>query len=434
MDYLTRFRLNSPNGPLATYRNSEVQFTGWAAPGSGISYGFFLLFLLLLFTNAALLFPAIAALQPALLVAISGLTFLFIEKSLSRQSFSFVWPESHLLFAFLAVAGLSCFSALYMREAVERHLDLTRFVAIYFLMINTIDSQRKLRFAVWVMVIGGLFPALGTAQNYLNGVLVDSRASWVGIFENPNDLAQSLVLLLPLATSMAGDLRRGLRPLVWGIVAAYMTAIYLSFSRGGIAGLLVVLVLLGLRQSGRSGRILMAILVLASLLLVSLYWPRTEGFSGITQDLTFRQRLATIRAGLAMLEDYPLIGVGLGCSAIGWPLYAVPDLYFRGWLHTHNTAIQVLSETGIIGFVIYALLVAAALRDSRRIAKAYTESGNLWMARLLTGLEISIWGFLVCGLSGGFALSWLPYLLIGLVCSAKRIALSPAEGPRSKRV
>jgi hypothetical protein len=37
------------------------------------------------------------------------------------------------------------------------------------------------------------------------------------------------------------------------------------------------------------------------------------------------------------------------------------------------------------------------------------------------GLEIALWGFVVCGLSGGYLLTWFPYILLGLASSAKRI-------------
>jgi hypothetical protein len=30
-------------------------------------------------------------------------------------------------------------------------------------------------------------------------------------------------------------------------------------------------------------------------------------------------------------------------------------------------------------------------------------------------LEISFWGFVVCGLTGGYVMSWFPYLLAGAI-------------------
>ena len=81
---------------------------------------------------------------------------------------------------------------------------------VYFFIVNCANTERRLRGVMWTMVIGGLFPAAGTLKNYLHGNLVEGRAAWVGIFANPNELAYSLVILLPLAAFLATGL--GLMP------------------------------------------------------------------------------------------------------------------------------------------------------------------------------------------------------------------------------
>jgi hypothetical protein len=37
-------------------------------------------------------------------------------------------------------------------------------------------------------------------------------------------------------------------------------------------------------------------------------------------------------------------------------------------------------------------------------------------------LELAMWGFVVCSLSGGFVYTWWPYVLVGLITATKRIA------------
>jgi hypothetical protein len=36
-------------------------------------------------------------------------------------------------------------------------------------------------------------------------------------------------------------------------------------------------------------------------------------------------------------------------------------------------------------------------------------------------LELAMWGFVVCSLSGGFTYTWWPYILVGLITAAQRI-------------
>ena len=50
---------------------------------------------------------------------------------------------------------------------------------------------------------------------------------------------------------------------------------------------------------------------------------------------------------------------------------------------------------------------------------------------LMAALEIAFWGFVVCGLSGGYVMSWFPYLLAGLIGAAGRIVTEPTQSPRT---
>ena len=70
---------------------------------------------------------------------------------------------------------------------------------------------------MWIMVIGGLFPALGTLRNYLAGNLYEGRAAWIGIFANPNEVAYALVILVPLAGFYLGHASRVVRAPAGGV-------------------------------------------------------------------------------------------------------------------------------------------------------------------------------------------------------------------------
>jgi O-antigen ligase len=149
--------------------------------------------------------------------------------------------------------------------------------------------------------------------------------------------------------------------------------------------------------------------------MASRYWSRGEGFSQLNADVSFQQRIATSQAGVNMFLDHPLTGVGLSCSVVAWPLYAPAGLYTRGALVSHNTVIQLLSETGIVGFVPFALFFFFGLRAARALSKTPET------ATLGAGIEVALWGVLVCGMSGGYVLTWFPYVLLGLASAASRI-------------
>ena len=371
--------------------------------------------MLLLYANLPFVLPATDAVRPAKIVAVLCLAAMLGEILCGQRTFSFCLPEGGVLIVFLVAAAASCVTALWPNYAVEAVVDLVKMVIVFFFLENCANTERRLQGVMWTMIVGGMFPALGTLKNYLSGNLEDGRAAWLGIFANPNEVAYSLVILLPLAAYLAATRGWIIRCVLAGVTLVYLASTFLTFSRGGLIGLAAVLAVYSWRKRNIWLRTVMICCLLGGLLFVGRYWSRGENFSQLSSDATFRMRVATSMAGLNMFLDHPFVGVGLNCSVIAWPLYAPPGLYTRGALITHNTFIQVMGETGLLGSLAFVSLVGTGLFHARRLALD-PASSNLGIA-----IETSLWGFVICGLSGGYVLTWWPYILLGLAASARRI-------------
>ena len=405
---------------MTGYSISQIRFTERSriATGTPASYWLLLVFLFLLYANLPKVMPALDPLHLAKVVGAAALVVLISERVFAKESLELAAPEGYLLLAFLGSAALSSLTALWPRLAVEAVSDLVKMSIVFFFIVNCANTGSRLRGVMWTMVIGGLLPAAGTVSNYLQGNLVEGRAAWVGIFANPNEVAYSLVILLPLVAVLAVGVGLVPRLALLGVAFLYVAAILVTFSRGGVVGLVAVMGLYAWRKRSVLLLGLMMILVAAGLVLASRYWSRGENFNNLNQDTSFQQRLATSQAGLAMFADHPMLGVGAGCSVIAWPLYAPADLYTRGALVTHNSFIQALSEFGTLGFIPFILFIGIGLFHARKRALESAPKGSFNMS---AGIEVSIWGFVFCGMSGGYVLTWFPYILLGLAASARQI-------------
>ncbi len=391
------------------------QFSTPAKATLPLSYWFLLAFLLLLYANTPFVLPAAEVLRPAKVVASLALLALIGETLFGRRKLDLAWPEGGLLVGFLAAAAMSCLTALWPGYSAGDVADLAKMALVFFFLVNCANSERALRGVMWIMVIGGMFPAAGTLKNYLQGNLEEGRAAWVGIFANPNEVAYSLVILIPIMVYLGTPRGWFVRLMLLGLSIFYVAAIYVTFSRGGLVGLVAVMGLCAWRKRNVWLQALVVLMLVGGMAFASRFWSRGEDFSQLNSDVSFQQRLATSAAGFNMFMDHPLLGVGLGCSVIAWPLYAPEGLYTRSALVTHNTFIQLLSETGIVGFVPFMLLVGISLYSTRKLALQPVT------ATLGAGIEVAMWGFVVCGMSGGYVLTWFPYLLLGLAAAAKRI-------------
>jgi len=388
---------------------------------------FFLLlvFILMLFANPALLVPSLESVRPVQLTGIGAMAILLMQKTVSRDSVRLVWPESPLMLGLISAMAISCVGAFWPHLAFEATLDFLKIVIVYFLILNCVESERRLWITTTTLIVAGTIPALGTLRNYAQGNFVEgNRAAWIGTFANPNDMAYSLVLLMPLALYFAGRMRLAVRPLAWMVIGIYVAAIFATHSRGGLLGLFAVLIVFGLRQRGASSRLMVLCALIVGVVFTTFYWTREVGFSNLRTDFTVHQRLETIRSGLKMFIDHPFFGVGIACSIVAWPLYAPANLDFQGALVTHNTIVAALGETGIVGFGCFITLIAAAIIHARRLQ---TGADANELSGYGAAFEGSLVGYLVCGLSGGYMVSWFPYIIIGLISAAILISKGTTE-------
>jgi putative inorganic carbon (HCO3(-)) transporter len=410
------------------YRLPLKQSHAWArevpavTDGPKIAFKLLLLFLLTLYSNIALIYKdQLDAYRPAQVIAIAALFIMVIELGQNRQSFRLMWPQGAMLIVFLGVCIVSTFGAIYVRHSVEQTSDFAKIVLVYLLLENVITSEKRLRIVMFTMITGGLFPAIGTIHRYASGDYSEgTRAAWRGIFKNPNDDAYALVILIPLALAVASKSRRLFRLAIWAAVATYLLAIFLTFSRGGLIGLFGMLALMGWKQKSIAIRAGMMAALLLGLIVVGMFWSRNNGsLTEIKGDTTVRQRLATFKAGGLMFLHNPLLGVGPGDSMVAYPLYVPKDAHCgcQDQLVVHNSFIQVLAETGILGFIPFTIFVFSSLYHAWAL-----EKGPI--ATYAMALELALVGFVVCSLSGGFTYTWWPYLLAGLTAAAKRIGNS----------
>jgi O-antigen ligase len=387
---------------------------------ASLSFKLVIVFIVLLFSNAAQMFPALDAVRPAQSVGGLAVLALIYEKLARGQRFDFVFPDGYLLAGFLAGALLSTFGAVWPAYALQAAQDFAKMAVVYLVIVNTANTEKRVRTLLWAMVLCGLFPALGSLWNWQQNIRVEGRAGWIGIFANPNEMAYGLVILIPLAVMLARSVRMSLRLLTWCVVAVFVAAIYLSFSRGSLIGLAAVGAYMGFRQRSVLARAAIIGLVLAGALAGSTYWSRDAGFKDVQADANFQERLATYQVAWSMYSHSPVFGVGLNCSSVAWPLYApTPQLSHHKWLITHNTFIEALSETGSVGFLFLVSFFGAVL--CRAWKSGRRENMPERVRELSAALEISFWGFLICGMSGGYVMSWFPYLLAGSIGAAGRI-------------
>jgi O-antigen ligase len=391
-----------------------------ATEGPKIAFKLLILFLLVLYSNVSVIFK-LDAFRPALLIAVAALAMMVIELGQLRQSFKLMWPQSAMVLAFFGACIISTPMAFWVGHALDQTVDVGKIVLVYLLLENVITSEERLRKVLFTLVLGGIFPAIGTIDHYKEGILVEhSRAAWRGIFGNPNEVAYALIILFPIALMLARKSGWFVRISIGMILAVYMLAIFLTFSRGGLLALFAVLALMGWKQKSVLIRISMAAGMVGGLIVIGMFWTRSSGsFTNINRDGSVQERMVTLEAGLRMFLRNPLFGVGPGDSSVAYSLYAGRDANCgcHDQLVVHNAYIQALAEVGIAGSIPLMLFIFVSLYQAWKL-----EGGPV--GQYAMALELAMWGIVLCFVSGGFIYTWWPYILVGVIAATKRISNS----------
>ncbi|MGH7356301.1 MAG: O-antigen ligase family protein [Candidatus Rokuibacteriota bacterium] len=201
------------------------------------------------------------------------------------------------------------------------------------------------------------------------------------------------VLLATLPRLESAGRPRWLARLVWLVSA---TAFGLTFVRGAwlgfAAGVLVMLALLR-RRAGAPGVML---LLAAGIFAVPGVVARIETIAD-PADLTARERLFMIQAGLRLAAEHPLLGIGPGGVKRAYPEYVPREAVKRATGHLHNTPLQIAVERGLVGLGLWLAIFVDFFVRAGRVLRRLPRDAETTRA-LVVGSVSAVAGFLVAGL------------------------------------
>ena len=412
-----------------------------------LAFGGLFIFTFLLYGRPQELLPDIFGTFPIVkVVAIVSLVAYVISK-LGRGEPLTVWPIELKALAVIVLLGVCLIPlAASPEDSINTLLDpFLKVVTTFVLIINLIDSRKRLRLILNTVVVCGTAFSIFAVVSYATGALtikdkgVGVRIAGIvgGMFGNPNDLATTLDMLLPLAVVLALNARGIKRLFFFCCAGALICGITVSFSRGGFLGLVamggVLLWKLGRRNRLLSGIVLAVVLAGFVAIVPTGYSNRLSTIFNIEEDPTgsAEARRELLSRGIEIASSHVLVGVGLG----NYHQYS----YFEQV--AHNSYLEIAAELGLIGLAAYMVMLIVPLVNLRRIERATREEDARSAARgdpalraeprkaspareiyLLTiGIQASIVAYIVCSLFSSIQYFWYMYYAIGYAVALKTI-------------
>ncbi len=337
-------------------------------------------------------FPELQAIRPAVLLTAIAVMFSFFRLNGERLCSLFTTAETkkYLLFYFLMAAGIPF--AYYRLEALDfvfRYYSSC--LLFYCVLFINIDSLKKLKTALFAICVSTLFYSLFSLAK---GSFAQERFSF-GTMYDPNDLAYFLISLFPL--SLFYLIHNGGRFRKITAVAAIgcsLTAAFMTGSRGGLIGLLVVIVVLLYSRAGRirwTHAVFIAMVISAFLLLnrESLNMDRYRSFGRISADYNITDefgRLQIWKKGLQLTLSNPITGVGVNCFSMAVGYLREAEETPPAWQVSHNSYIQVAAEVGLIGFIVFLSIIWGCFKNFSHCRKGGTASAEANEVKTIAGL------------------------------------------------
>ena len=420
-----------------------------------ISFAALWLFTLVLYARPNDLFPDQIGLAPLekVIAIIVVVTFLVGTLTDARRQ---RWPlELRMVLLITAIAMI----LMPLAESPSMSLEFLvntwlKVVCIFYLLVNLLDNRLRLRMIMALIVACGTVLAVDAMRSYAIGDLRLQGANGSriigavgGMFFDPNDLATTFNILLPMAIAL-GLTTRGLRRLMWlGAAVALAGAVVVTFSRGGFLALMACIAFQWWRFVKRTP--ILGIVVPAALAVLlgvgvdvfpqsyvtrldSMFVPLDEA------DSSRQERTALLEhaVDVAFSPRHALVGVGLA----NYKIFSLRD---KG---AHNAYLEISAELGIAGLMAYLVMLLAPFGALRRIERETARDGlrdgpgSPWDDRareihyLSIGLQTSILAYMVCSFFLSIQYNWYVYYPLALAAGLKYLYAEDLDSATSSTI
>lgn len=346
-------------------------------------------------------------------------------------------PLLALLGAFIVWCAIGYVTSPYRETVWDAVLDDGKIWLIALVTVNALRTRPQLRlFLLFFLGCFALYPVRGALFNYFiyNERLL-GRAHWNFIYANPNDLAAFCLLQLSIAAGLLVTEPKGwTRRAALAGIAVLPFLILLTQSRGAVIALAVFSLFAFASQRLKLRRVLLALIIGAGVVVAapSSVWTRMQGLrnatdtsnlSAVDAEGSAEQRYEIWRVASAIIADHPVSGVGRGAYKLAHQAYASRSEFkpiAAGYRDTHSTYLNLLAETGVVGFLLFVGLVTVTLVDARRTRRRCRRLFPR-AALQLKFLELGLVTYLIAAVFGSVSHLVFTHLYLAIVYGATQV-------------
>lgn len=347
-----------------------------------IAYWLSLLMIFMVPWEHIVYFPGLGTASRLMGMLVLGVWIMSVLKSGRFRKFT---PFHLLALVFFIWNAVSIFWSLDINPTMTRTYTYLRMAGLMIVLWDLFDNKNAVRAGLQAFLLGSFVPVLNLINNFITG----SRSGYIRYSISGNNFNTSAIIMafvIPIAFYLAATAgsdtkAKILRFVNYAYVPAALFGIALTATRFALI-MAVPAIIYGLWTFSNlkpATRIIIFIVLFASLYQLTTIIPDTliGRLATIGQEINggdLNGRLEYWTGAFQLWIDRPFLGIGSAAfrKAI-IPIYGQP-------VYVHNSFIAVLTETGIIGLMLFGSLIAMVTYYALRLPKM--ESG-FWITMII---------------------------------------------------
>jgi O-antigen ligase len=327
----------------------------------------------------------------------------------------------------------------------------------FLILYNTLKSEDFVKKLLAVLSIGMLIAILFAFVQKYYSISLGNTSFWVNqnrinaTFKDPNSFGVVLASFLPLLTGLILSFRRHTKYFLFFLLALGLFALTFTGSRSGLLGLGIsslVFFLLSMAAGGWSvkKRLIFGfsvfVVIVSLFLSFNFFLARTNLYKRIGWSLDtiakqgslnrlFTHKLVFWAAGLNMIKEYPLTGVGEGAYVVELPNYFYKmGKAFQYTDSAENYFVQVGSELGLIGLFIALWMFYEIANEIRKKWKKFQLKGrnHFILIGAISAVVSFFTNFFFHSYIGSYEVIYLFWLLVACIFFLSRDELKSKSG------
>jgi O-antigen ligase len=343
------------------------------------------------------------------------------------------------LFGLLYVLATASFFSKGLRFNVTSSpwMIYTSFVLLFFIVLSIVDTLPRVR---WVLLCANTAVALGSLrlmEEWWHFRRIDlSYRAGVSVGDN-NYFSTTAALCLPCAFLMALHSDKRWEKLLCGSCLAFsLIGVTLCGSRGGTLAMIAAFLHVVARSRRRARNLILVSVAVVPLMIFLPSSPLRRVLHPVPGDQTsVEYHIIAWKAGLRMIRNHPLFGIGLGNFRPMMHWYAPPGTTVS--TVGHNTFLEVAAELGLPALAVFVGILILTYRSLGASARRARIARDKMMYFATLGLQAGFVGYLVgaCFISAEYTkLFWLVIFLSICVAHVLRIQRTKQHAKPASRV